>query len=122
MENDGERGGWIPVIKQRGRQVCPNLWTDGRRAVLITLFVDNLPESFSPKNLYDLFIKFGVVKDVYIPQKRRKSTNTIFRFVRYNCSIAATVVEQKANGLWVDNKSLSAKIVEYGKGIENRQR
>ncbi|KAL7215492.1 hypothetical protein ACSBR1_027624 [Camellia fascicularis] len=121
-ENDGGRGGWIPVIKQRGRQVRPNLWTDGRRAALITLFVDNLPESFSFRNLYDLFIKFGVVLDVYIPQKRRKSTNTRFGFVRYNCFVAATVAEQKANGLWVDNKSLSVKIAEYGKGIENRQR
>ncbi|KAL7246647.1 hypothetical protein ACSBR2_001699 [Camellia fascicularis] len=115
MDSNGGQGGWIPVIKHRGRQVHPNSWIDGRRVALITLFVDNLPESFSPRNLYDLFIKFGVVKDV-------KSTNTRFGFVRYDCSIAGNVVEQMANGLWVDGKSLSVKIAKYEKGIEDRQR
>ncbi|XP_028124251.1 serine/arginine-rich splicing factor SC35-like [Camellia sinensis] len=74
-----------------------------------------------PRKLHDLFNKFGVVKDVFIPQKR-KATNTRFGFMRYDCSIAADVAEQKANGLWVDDKSLSVKIAEYGKGIEDRQR
>ncbi|CAL5382247.1 unnamed protein product [Camellia sinensis] len=69
----------------------------------------------------DLFNKFGAVKDVFIPQKRRKVTNTRFGFMRYDCSIVADIAEQKANGLWVDSKSLSVKIVEYGKGIEDRQ-
>ncbi|KAL7265657.1 hypothetical protein ACSBR1_003444 [Camellia fascicularis] len=118
----GGRGGWIPVVKQRGRQMHPNLRLENRRASLFTLFVDNLPESMASRKLYDLFNMFGVVKDVFIPQKRRKLTYTRFGFVRYDCSITADVAEQKANGLWVDDKSLSVKITEYGKGIEDRQR
>ncbi|KAL7237766.1 hypothetical protein ACSBR2_003963 [Camellia fascicularis] len=51
-----------------------------------------------PRKLHDLFNKFGVVKDVFIPQKRRKATNTRFGFVRYDCSITADVAEQK--GQW----------------------
>ncbi|KAL7234026.1 hypothetical protein ACSBR1_017596 [Camellia fascicularis] len=69
-----------------------------------------------PRKLHGLFNKFGVVKDVFIPHKRRKATNTRFGFVRYDCSIAADVAEQKANGLWVDDKSLSVKVAEYSKG------
>ncbi|KAL7230649.1 hypothetical protein ACSBR2_009012 [Camellia fascicularis] len=65
----------------------------------------------APRNLYDPFTKFGVVKDVFVPQKRRKSTNTRFGFVRYDCSITATVAEQKENGLWVDDKSLIVRDV-----------
>ncbi|KAL7248666.1 hypothetical protein ACSBR2_003418 [Camellia fascicularis] len=100
----------------------PNLRLENRRASLFTLFVDNLPESMASRKLHDLFNMFGVVKDVFIPQKRRKLTYTRFGFVRYDCSITADVAEQKANGLWVDDKSLSVKITEYGKGIEDRQR
>ncbi|KAL7166519.1 hypothetical protein ACSBR2_037232 [Camellia fascicularis] len=105
MENRG-RGGWIPVVKQRGRQLRTNSRFENQRASLFTLFVDNLLESLVPRKLHDLFNKFGVVKDVFIPQKRRKVTNTIFGFVRYDCSIATDVAEQKANGVWVDDKSL----------------
>ncbi|KAL7193522.1 hypothetical protein ACSBR2_025185 [Camellia fascicularis] len=118
----GERGGWIPVVKQKARQMRSNSWFENQRASLFTLFVDNLPESMVPRKLHDLFNKFGVVKDVFIPQKRRKVTNTRFWFMRYDCSIAADVAEQKANGLWVDDKSLLVKVAEYGKGIGVRQR
>ncbi|KAL7226456.1 hypothetical protein ACSBR1_021536 [Camellia fascicularis] len=86
------------------------------------LFVDNLPELMDSQSLYDLFFKFGVVKDVFIPRKRRKSKNTRFEFVRYDCSISARVAEQKTNGLWVDDKSLVVKIAEYGNGIEERKK
>ncbi|KAL7204776.1 hypothetical protein ACSBR2_017813 [Camellia fascicularis] len=73
---------------------------------MYTLFVDNLPDSMEPRSMFDLFIKFGVVKDVFIPQKRRKTTNTRFGFVRFDCPVAASIAEQKANGLWVDDKAL----------------
>ncbi|KAL7173038.1 hypothetical protein ACSBR2_032497 [Camellia fascicularis] len=83
--------GWIQVIKQRGRQVNHSTWIEDRRSRLFTLFVDNLPESMEPRHLHDLFIKF------------------------------AKVAEQKAHGLWVDDKSLALKLVEYSKGIVPRQ-
>ncbi|KAL7177659.1 hypothetical protein ACSBR2_030924 [Camellia fascicularis] len=118
----GRLGGWIPVVHQRRKQINQSSWSDGRRVSLYTHFVDNLPESMNPKNLYDLFAKFGVVKDVFIPQKRRRLTNSRFGFVRYDCSIAATVAEQKANGLWIDDKSLSVKVAEYDKHTKSRQR
>ncbi|KAL7204145.1 hypothetical protein ACSBR2_017249 [Camellia fascicularis] len=113
---NGARGGWIPVIKQRARQLRSNSRLADQRASLFTLFVDNLPESMVPRKLHGLFNKFGVAKDVFIPHKRRKATNTRFGFIRYDCSIAADVAEQKANGLWVDDKSLSVKVAEYSKG------
>ncbi|KAL7201359.1 hypothetical protein ACSBR1_033122 [Camellia fascicularis] len=75
-----------------------------------------------PRNLYDLFIKFGVVKDVFIPKKRRKSTNSRFGFVQYDYSTTARIVEHKANGLWVDDKSLAVKFAKYGNGSEERRK
>ncbi|KAL7241820.1 hypothetical protein ACSBR1_014411 [Camellia fascicularis] len=105
-----KRGGWIPVVKQRGKQEA------GRKAdsaAVFTVFMDNLPSSLDPKDLFNLFWKFGVVKDIFIPQKRRRNTNTRFGFVRYNCEVAAKVAMQKAHDLWVDDKKLGVKFVEH---------
>ncbi|KAL7219249.1 hypothetical protein ACSBR2_012351 [Camellia fascicularis] len=117
-----QRGGWIPVVKQRGRQVSRSSWFEDRRVGLFTLFVDNLPEPMDSRSLYKLFSKFGVVKDVFIPNKRKKSTNTRFGFIRYDCSIFARIAEQKANGLSVDDKSLLVKAAEYGNIIDERRK
>ncbi|CAL5381053.1 unnamed protein product [Camellia sinensis] len=107
-----ERGGWNPVIhrKKVGRQRRP-----GKEGGLVTIFVDNIPESMDPKGLSSLFCKFGIVKDVFIPGKRRKATRSRFGFVRYDCEVAADMAIQKANGLWCDNKALMVKRTEYQK-------
>ncbi|KAL7202233.1 hypothetical protein ACSBR1_033829 [Camellia fascicularis] len=84
------------------------------RTSFFTIFVDNIPKSVNPKGLYNLFSKFGVVKDVFIPQKKRKLTNTRSGFVRFNCSVAAKVAVQKENGLWVDDTAIKAE--EIGNG------
>ncbi|KAL7253717.1 hypothetical protein ACSBR1_008129 [Camellia fascicularis] len=62
-----------------------------------------------PKRLYTLFSKFGIVKEVFIPMKRRQITDSRFRFVRYDCKVAADMAVQKADGLWCDNKALKVK-------------
>ncbi|KAL7193518.1 hypothetical protein ACSBR2_025181 [Camellia fascicularis] len=72
-----------------------------------------------PKALFQLFTKFGIVKDVFIPHKRRKATNTRFGFVRFDCSVAANVAVQKANRLWVEDGQLKVNMAEYGR-IEDR--
>ncbi|KAL7248435.1 hypothetical protein ACSBR2_003210 [Camellia fascicularis] len=105
IEDGGE--GWKPVVKRR----------QGRHGVtsgIHTLFVDDIPNSMSPKGLYKLFTNFGVVKDVFIPNKRRKATQTKFGFVRYDCPIAARVAVQQTNGLWCEDKNLKVKKADFG--------
>ncbi|KAL7216521.1 hypothetical protein ACSBR1_028463 [Camellia fascicularis] len=51
--------------------------------------------------------------------KRRKSTNTRFGFVRFDCQVTANVAVQKANGLWVDDRALEVKSADYGKDEDN---
>ncbi|GMP43343.1 hypothetical protein CsSME_00012735 [Camellia sinensis var. sinensis] len=65
------------------------------------------------KSLYKLFTKFGIVKDVFIPFKRRKVSNSRFGFMRFNCHVAADVAIQKANGLLVEDKILEVKNATY---------
>ncbi|KAL7248378.1 hypothetical protein ACSBR2_003154 [Camellia fascicularis] len=85
----------------------------GGRERLITAFVDNLSESIDPKGLFILFNKFGVVRDVFIPNKRRRISSTRFGFVRYDYRVAANVAIQKANGLWVDDRALKVKEADF---------
>ncbi|KAF5942569.1 hypothetical protein HYC85_020211 [Camellia sinensis] len=83
-----QHGEWNPVFRRRqGR--------NGATAQLHTIFVDEIPHSMNPKGLYTMFSNFGVVKDVYIPNKRRKATKTIFGFVRFDCPVAAEIAIQR---------------------------
>ncbi|KAL7174982.1 hypothetical protein ACSBR2_028731 [Camellia fascicularis] len=70
----------------------------------------------TPKCLFTPFNKFGVVKDAFIPSKRRKVTGSRFGFVRYDCKVAAEMAVLKANGLRCDNKALKVKKAEFKKG------
>ncbi|CAL5354750.1 unnamed protein product [Camellia sinensis] len=68
-----------------------------------------------PKSLYILFNKFGAVKDVFIPAKRRIVTGTRFGFIRFDCSVAKNLAVQKANDLWAENKELEVKNARFTK-------
>ncbi|KAL7228748.1 hypothetical protein ACSBR2_007444 [Camellia fascicularis] len=117
MEQGGNRG-WIPVERQQkggeaqGKEVKHGLFT---------VFVDNLPSAMDAKILFNLFTKFGIVKDVFIPAKRRIVTNSRFGFVRFDCYVAADIAIQKRNGLLVDDMVLEVKKVTYVKNIRDEQ-
>ncbi|XP_028069374.1 serine/arginine-rich splicing factor 2-like [Camellia sinensis] len=99
-------GGWILVVSQwKGSK------GQGKEAMhgLHSVFVDNIPLKMDVKSLFKLFTKFGIVKDVFIPFKRRKVSNSRFGFVRYDCYVASDIAIQKANGLLVDDKVLVVK-------------
>ncbi|XP_028061432.1 uncharacterized protein LOC114264892 [Camellia sinensis] len=111
--NQVEAGGWNPVFRKR------QMGNQGNRSVekgLYTIFVDELPDSMTPRSLFTLFNNFGVVKDAFIPAKRRKATGSRFGFVRYDCNVAAEMAVLKTDGLWCDNKALKVKKAEFKKG------
>ncbi|XP_028122037.1 polyadenylate-binding protein 5-like [Camellia sinensis] len=118
-----KQGRWIPVVRQRGgHQRGQRRGVFEGRTSFFTVFVDNIPRSVNPKGLYNIFSKFGVMNDVFIPQKRRKLTNMRFGFVRFDCPVAATVAVQRANGLWVDDTAIEVKRAAFGKEKEGRSR
>ncbi|GMP52709.1 hypothetical protein CsSME_00018419 [Camellia sinensis var. sinensis] len=104
-------GGWKPVFRRRQGMKGP-------LARLHTIFVDEIPESMTRKGLYTMFSNFGIVKDVYILEKRRKATRTKFEFVRYDCPVAAGVAIQKANGVWCGNRILKVKRADFERDKE----
>ncbi|KAL7196389.1 hypothetical protein ACSBR1_036412 [Camellia fascicularis] len=95
MAQGGNRG-WIPVVWQRERG-----GVQGKEVKhgLFTLFVDNSLSAMDAKTLSKLFTQFGIVKDVFIPFKRRTVSNSRFGFVRFDCLVSADIAIQKANGL-----------------------
>ncbi|KAL7259575.1 hypothetical protein ACSBR1_005461 [Camellia fascicularis] len=108
-----EAGGWNPVLRIR------RVGNQGNKSLkngLFTIFEDELPDSMSPRSLFTLFNNFGVVKDAFIPTKRRKATGSRFGFVRYDCKVGVGMAVLKADGLWCDNKALKVKKAELKKG------
>ncbi|GAB2276253.1 hypothetical protein Dimus_010984 [Dionaea muscipula] len=79
---------------------------------ICTIFVEDIPDAMDRAAILRLFVKFGVVRDVFIPRKRSK-TGKRFGFVRYNCSVAAEVAIQKTNGVWMHDKELRVKFADY---------
>ncbi|KAL7183711.1 hypothetical protein ACSBR2_025986 [Camellia fascicularis] len=63
-----QRGGWIPMIKRRGRHEAR---INGLNEGLFIVFVDNMHNSMNPKGLYMLFMKFGIVKNVFNSSSQR---------------------------------------------------
>ncbi|CAL5331326.1 unnamed protein product [Camellia sinensis] len=110
----GRNGGWIPVVNQRRGGGSRGY---DERSGLFTVFVDNIPSSFDAKSLFKLFNKFGVVKDVFIPFKRRKATNSRFGFVRFDCHVASDMAVQKTNGLLVDDEILAVKYATHDRSV-----
>ncbi|GAB2299886.1 hypothetical protein Dimus_033935 [Dionaea muscipula] len=83
---DSSVGGWTAVLRKKFQGT--NSVSRGRNGMLISLFVEDIPDAMDHKTLHKMFVRFGVVKDVFIPRKKSK-TEKRFGFVQYGCSIVA---------------------------------
>ncbi|GAB2270372.1 hypothetical protein Dimus_005275 [Dionaea muscipula] len=73
-------------------------------------------KSMKERDLWKLFSRSGVVKDVFIPRKRNKAGRR-YGFVRYDCPVAVEVGIQKTNGLWVKDKELKVKQADFARTV-----
>ncbi|GAB2299978.1 hypothetical protein Dimus_034024 [Dionaea muscipula] len=86
--------GWTTVLwKNFHHSKTASRSSDGR---MISLYVEDIPDSYANGDLHRLFSKFGVVKDVFIPRKISK-TGKRFGFVRYDFLVSAEVAIQKVS-------------------------
>ncbi|KAL7213452.1 hypothetical protein ACSBR2_016055 [Camellia fascicularis] len=88
---------------------------------LFTVLVDNLPGAMNAQSLFKLLTKFGIVKNVFIPLKRRIVSKSRFGFVRFDCPVAADIAIQKANCLLVDDMVLQVKKATHARGNRDEQ-
>ncbi|KAL7264043.1 hypothetical protein ACSBR1_002075 [Camellia fascicularis] len=73
------------------------------------------------KTVFELFTKFRIAKDVFIPAKRRIVTNSRFGFVRFDCHVVADIAIQKENGLLVDDMVLVIKKTTFVENFRDEQ-
>ncbi|GAB2266982.1 Serine arginine-rich splicing factor 2 [Dionaea muscipula] len=86
---------------------------------MISLYVEDIPDSYANGDLHRLFSMFGVVKDVFIPRKISKMGKR-FGFVRYDCLVSVEVAIQKVHGVWIQDKELKVKIADFVRKQGNR--
>ncbi|GAB2303326.1 hypothetical protein Dimus_037320 [Dionaea muscipula] len=91
---------------------------------VVTVFLDNLPERMTAKDLFMLLNKFAVVSDVFIPWKRRVVTKSRFGFARVKGHSDADRLIRKVNGLWVMDQMVIVKeaLIDYINGRGERAR
>ncbi|KAL4287243.1 hypothetical protein AHAS_Ahas19G0166700 [Arachis hypogaea] len=81
-----------------------------------SVFVDNLPEDISKKELYHLFCWTGRINDIYLARKRKLGAVYLFAFVRYTMKGGALKAITQMN-----NMRLREKIVYVGEARFCRQ-
>lgn len=64
--------------------------------------------------LKNMFLWFGEIVDVFIPDKRRKFTNSRFGFVRFVNEEDADFAIRRINGTWCLNCKLLVRRAVFG--------
>lgn len=78
-----------------------------------TIFADNLPVGIRKIWVYNLFSKYGKIREVFIPNKRSKITNQSFGFVRLSDISEATLAIAKVHESWCWGKKLMVKYARF---------
>lgn len=85
------------------------------QADLPTLYVDNLPGDIHKVWIYNLFARYGKIRDLFIPNKVSKTTGQKFGFVRFSSEKEADQAVEGINGAWVWGFELVVKYASYSK-------
>ncbi|MED6186651.1 hypothetical protein PIB30_068758 [Stylosanthes scabra] len=78
-----------------------------------TVFLNNLPKSIMKGEIYKDFCGFGLITDVYVSRKKRRSGKGPFAFIRFNSYIGARRAVERMNGRWWKGKWVHAMISKY---------
>lgn len=84
-----------------------------------TIFVDNLPVQIRKIWVYNLFSRFGKIRDIFIPFKKSKITGRKFGFVRfYNSKEASFAISNVDRTWWWDH----LLVVKYARFLKDQDR
>ncbi|KAL7228487.1 hypothetical protein ACSBR2_007246 [Camellia fascicularis] len=84
-----------------------------RSMQMVTMFVDNLPDSMDKEWLMQLCRGVGEVQDVFIPKKLSKRSKRGFGFVRFRSKEEVVRAMEAVNGVTVRDCRLFAKLVAF---------
>lgn len=85
----------------------------------LTVFVDNLPIDIRKVWVYNLFSRYGNIRDIFIPKKRSKVSGQGFGFVRFEERKEAAQAVTNTNGIWVWNQKLMVNLARFTKEGED---
>ncbi|KAF7143126.1 hypothetical protein RHSIM_Rhsim05G0075400 [Rhododendron simsii] len=78
-----------------------------------TLFVDNLPDQMRKAWVYNLFCKYGKIREIFIPNKKSKITGRCFGFIRCEQGEKASQAAEEVNGKWIWDHQLMVKRARF---------
>lgn len=102
-------GSWVIVERKRTRDRKVARWRD-----LISVFVDNIPESTSAEQLRSVLSPFGRVVDSFIPASGRRGKGKCFGFVRFWERRASLLAMDSMNGSLLGGRRMVVNIAKYG--------
>lgn len=77
------------------------------------LFVDNLPEQIRKIWVYNLFSRFGKIREIFIPNKKSKISGRSFGFVRYFQFEDANKAVNEVNDSWYWGLKLKVNFAKF---------
>ncbi|GJU58526.1 RNA-directed DNA polymerase, eukaryota [Tanacetum coccineum] len=89
-----------------------NSYADLTRAISKSIFISNLPDNTSAKDLWNLCQSYGTVVDVFIPNRRTKS-GLRFAFVRFIKVINIDRLVGNLCTLWIGRNHLHANLARF---------
>ncbi|KAL8552147.1 hypothetical protein ACS0TY_001001 [Phlomoides rotata] len=125
---------WIPVRQKRScsypypshridkvSELRKNDWTKvwNPNRGCVTYFFVNFPEDCSVESMFNMFSTVGVVRDVFIPNKRNKKGQR-YGFLRFGSSINRDMVEKELNNIWFGSFKLRANLSKFERRSENK--
>uniref|UniRef100_A0A7N0U325 RRM domain-containing protein n=1 Tax=Kalanchoe fedtschenkoi TaxID=63787 RepID=A0A7N0U325_KALFE len=84
---------------------------------LVSLFVDNLPRNINAKRLRQMFERFRVVLNAFVPKSFRVERSLHYGFVHYATMFEAKFAIDGANGAWLEDERLQVKLANQAHGL-----
>uniref|UniRef100_A0A7N0VB45 RRM domain-containing protein n=1 Tax=Kalanchoe fedtschenkoi TaxID=63787 RepID=A0A7N0VB45_KALFE len=78
---------------------------------------DNLPRNINAKRLRQMFERFGVVLNAFVPKSFRVGRSLHYGFVRYTTMFEAKFAIDGANGAWLEDERLQVKLANQAHGL-----
>ncbi|KAK2642594.1 hypothetical protein Ddye_024357 [Dipteronia dyeriana] len=104
------------MMRQKVRDIGSGFHEVGERRDfrenLFTIFLDNLNPKVDHRSLWEIFMKYGMVRDVFISSKKSARSSS-FAFVRFESLKEATMVVKQTYGLAVHGWLLRTNVASY---------
>ncbi|KAL8543611.1 hypothetical protein ACS0TY_004254 [Phlomoides rotata] len=116
---ESKEGEVVGKYSDRGKNNLIEAWKPERGCV--TFFFSNFPNDCGTNDLFGKFKEYGIVKDIFIPNKLDKNGRK-YGFVRFGGEVNTVEMEQNLNSTWVGSYKIRANISKFTQKSVNSHR